>query len=326
MLAILPGIFPSPADLRIGEVETPQPGPQEVLIRVAATAANRADTLQRQGKYPPPPGASAVMGLEAAGVVAAVGELCRKHKVGDRVCALLPGGGYAQYVAIHEDIALPVPGSLSLEEAAAIPEVFLTAWQALVWLGKVQQKEKVLIHAGASGVGTAAIQLALQLGAQPYVTASPGKHALCLSLGALKAFDYKDPQLSETLAREMGGADLILDFIGGPNASTNLRLLNTDGRMVLLALMGGGKWPEADLTEVLRKRLHLMGSTLRSRDVDYKIRLSQEFAAFAWPLFVSGQLRPVIDSVLDWSEAGEAHRRMEANENAGKLILRVQAG
>ncbi len=309
----------------LGEYEQPLQGPNELLVRVHATALNRADTLQRQGKYPPPKGASPLLGLEIAGEVVEAGINCTRFKKSDKVFGLLPGGGYAEYAILHESLALPVPGNLSMEEAAAIPEVFLTAYQALVWLGQLKSGERALIHAGASGVGTAGIQLAHALQAEVLVTASVQKLQACLDLGAHRAIDYKEvPFEDEVLAHTNSeGVDVIVDFIGGPYFAANIECLRLDGRLVMLASLGGGKVSEFDLRKILMKRLHVMGSTLRSRTRDYQARLTAEMWAFAKPHFESGNIKPVIDSVYDWKDAAEAHRYMEQNKNIGKIVLRV---
>lgn len=327
MKAVLINEPGGPEQLRIGEYETPTPTEDELLVKVHATALNRADTMQRAGNYPPPEGASPILGLELAGIVEEAGSNTPGWQPGDRVMALLSGGGYAEYAAVHHGMAMAVPPGLSLEEAAAIPEVFLTAFQALYWLGDLQKGERVLIHAGASGVGTAAIQLVSEAGAHAYVTASAPKHDLCLSLGAEAAINYKEEDFAERVLEETDGrgVDLVLDFIGAPYFGKNLRALATDGRFVLLSMLGGRHVEGLDLAKILRKRVQLLGTTLRARAVEYKKELSQDFAAYALPLFMDGALRPVIHTVMDWTEAAEAHRMMEANENAGKIVLRVAA-
>jgi putative PIG3 family NAD(P)H quinone oxidoreductase len=312
--------------LHIGTYETPVPKPHELLVRVAATAVNRADLLQRQGKYPPPAGASPILGLEMSGKVVEVGAEVTRHAVGDSVFGLLPGGGYAEYAVIHERMALPVPGALTLTEAAAVPEVFLTAYQALHWLGKLQAGERVLIHAGASGVGTAAIQLALAMGAgDVIVTASAAKHSLCRDLGANYTIDYQAHDFKEEVMQltDGEGVDLVLDFVAAPYFERNVGVLRTDGRMILLALLGGSHVEHFNLGNLLRKRLQISASTLRSRSRDYQINLTQVFADFALPKLADGRLRPVIDRVYDWKEVQQAHQRMEANQNSGKMVLEI---
>ncbi|MDX1908612.1 MAG: NAD(P)H-quinone oxidoreductase [Bacteroidia bacterium] len=315
-----------PEVLELSEYPQPVPGEGQVLIRVAATALNRADILQREGKYPPPSGESEIPGLEVSGWIEALGPGCHRFEPGEAVCALLAGGGYATYVTVHETLVMPVPAGMSLVAAAAIPEAFITAWQALTRLGQVEAGETVLIHAGGSGVGTAAIQLAAALGAIPIVTASPGKHALCLSLGAAQALDYKaGPFVEACLAyTDRRGINLAIDCIGGPYLSQHLEVLAPDGRLVLLAAMGGTR-AEADLRQILRKRLTLMGSTLRNRSLAYKAELVASFGAFAAPLWADGTLRPVLDQVMPWTAVAAAHTRLESNLSAGKIVLTVSA-
>ena len=325
MRAIQMQAFGGPEHLYIGEWMKPHPRPREILVRVGATALNRADILQRQGKYPPPEGESPILGLEMAGVVEAVGEAAGRWRPGDRVCGLLGGGGYAEYAVIREDIALPVPEGMPLTGAAGIPEAFLTAFQALNWLAKLQEGERVLIHAGASGVGAAAIQLARAMGAHPIVTASAAKHAICLELGAVHAVDYKKQDFeTEVLEYTHGqGVDVALDFIGGPYFQRNLNVLAPEGRLILLGFLGGAQADKLNMGPILHKRLLVAGSTLRARSLDYKARLSKELYEYAWPLFEQGKLRPVIDTVYDWKDVAKAHRYMEENRNQGKVILKV---
>jgi len=314
-----------PEQMDIQEVPTPAPQAEEVLVKVHATALNRADTFQRQGHYPPPEGASEILGLEMAGTVAATGPGVVDWHEDDRVFALLDGGGYAEYTVVHKDRLMAVPPGLSLREATAIPEVFLTAYQALHWLGGIQPDHNVLIHAGASGVGTAAIQLVRQAGAHPFVTASAPKHDVCRDLGAEVTIDYQSEDFAERVAAttEGGGVHLILDFIGAPYFHKNVDALATDGRIIQLATLGGSTVEQVSLRALMAKRAQLLATTLRSRSEDYKVRLTQEFAADVVPHFIDGDLRPVIDSVYDWTDVVEAHRRMENNENAGKIVLAV---
>ncbi len=317
---------PGPAEnLIIGKFEKPEPKPDEILVKVAATAVNRADILQREGKYPPPKGASPVLGLEMSGEVAALGKNVTKWKAGDQVFGLLPGGGYAEYAVIHQDMALPLPENLDLTEATAIPEVFLTAYQALFWLGKLQKRETVLIHAGGSGVGTAAIQLAKAQEATIIITASAGKHKACLELGADLAVDYNTQDFQEEVSAFTGekGVDVIIDFIAANYFHQNIDSLATDGRLVLLATLGGGKIDNFDLRKILIKCLQITGSTLRARSLDYQIALTQAFSSFALPLFQKKQIKPVIDKVFDWKDVQDAHKYMEAYKNIGKIVLKV---
>jgi putative PIG3 family NAD(P)H quinone oxidoreductase len=316
---------PGDADqLILGTYPMPEPSDDELLVKVKATALNRADILQRRGLYPPPKGASPILGLEMAGIVEWVGPKCYGWRPGDRVFGLLPGGGYAEYAVLPETMAMPIPENFSFEEAAAIPEVFLTAYQALFWLGNLQKKEEVLIHAGASGVGTAAIQLVREKGATAIITAgSEQKLAVCRELGAQTAINYKEgpfaPKVLE--ATENRGVNLILDFIGASYWEQNLSVLATDGRLVLIALLGGAKVDQLDLRVLLKKRIQITATTLRARSQDYKIRLARDLSEFALPRFKDGRLKPVIDRIFPWEEVVQAHRYMEENKNIGKIIL-----
>ncbi|MFB6247555.1 MAG: NAD(P)H-quinone oxidoreductase [Salinibacter sp.] len=314
-----------PERMTIEEVPAPEPAADEVLVRVHATALNRADTFQRQGHYPPPDGASDILGLEMAGTVAETGTHVLDWHGEDRVFALLDGGGYAEYTVVHKDRLMAVPPGLSMQEAAALPEVFLTAYQALHWLGGLQAGHHVLVHAGASGVGTAAVQLIRRAEAHPYVTASAPKHEVCRDLGAEATIDYAHEDFADRIAAITGerGVDVILDFIGAPYFHQNVDSLAVDGRIVQLATLGGSTVEQVSLRALMAKRAQLLASTLRSRDLAYKVRLTQEFASDVLPQFVDGQLRPVIDSVYDWTDVADAHRRMENNENAGKIVLSV---
>jgi putative PIG3 family NAD(P)H quinone oxidoreductase len=314
-----------PEHLHLAERPRPLPGPDELLVRVRATALNRADLMQREGRYPPPEGVTDILGLEMAGTVEAQGSACVGWNQGDRVCALLPGGGYAEYVTVPHEMAIPLPPRLSFEEAAAIPEVFLTAFQALHWHAGVESAHDVLIHAGASGVGTAAIQVARHAGARVFVTASAPKHERCLDLGAAAAIDYRNEDFAERIdaLTDGRGVDVILDFIGAPYFERNIQSLAQDGDLVLLSLLGGHQMEEVSLSPLFRKRARITASTLRSRTPQYKVKLTRDFASRLLPLFEDGTLQPVIDSTFDWTDVGEAHRRMGNNENAGKIILRI---
>lgn len=315
-----------PEVLYIGEAPDPQLPRDGLLVRVRATALNRLDLLQRKGQYPPPPGAPDILGLEMAGEVEAVGEDVRGWQVGDRVMALLPGGGYAEKVAIPAEMAMPLPEGLSFEQGAALPEAFLTAWQNLVWNGKLQAGERVLIHAGASGVGTAAIQLAREIGAEVYVTAgSTDKLANCRTLGARGGWNYRDGSFADWLLEQTGGhgADVILDPVGASHFPDNWRVLADDGRLVIIGVLSGAKLPEFNLGELLRRRLTVTGSTLRFRSVAYKAELSRAFAEFSLPRLADGRIEPVIDSVWSWWEVAQAQQRMEHNENSGKIVLQI---
>jgi putative PIG3 family NAD(P)H quinone oxidoreductase len=326
MRAITSKTSGGPEVLQINEVAQPVPEKDELLVQVKAAGINRADILQRKGLYPPPPGTSDLLGLEISGVIAGKGEKCQDWKLGQRIFGLLNGGGYAEYAVIHQDLAMPIPDHFSFEEAAAIPEAFLTAYQAISWLGKLKGEEKILVHAGASGVGTAATQLARAMEAQVIVTAgSDQKVAYCKKLGAKHAINYKTTDFETRVLDETAGegVDLVLDFIGEPYWNKNLNVLSTDGRLVILATMGGSMLTSFDLRKLMKKRLTVSGSTLRNRDLSYKIQLTREFAKFALPRFSEKKLLPVIDKIFSWERVAEAHRYMEEDRNIGKIILTV---
>ena len=311
--------------LTIDEYPTPEVGPHEILVKVKATAINRADLLQRTGGYDPPKGASEILGLEMAGIVENTGSEVSQWESGDRVFGLLPGGGYAEYCTIHKDMAMPIPKAMDFAEAAAIPETFLTAFQALSWLGNLTEGENVLIHAAGSGVGTAAIQLAHQLfNAQIIGTAGKTRKLnTAKELGATFAYNYKSQNYAEEIINDIGkdSVDLIVDFIGEPYWHKNIEVLAMDGRVVYLAFLGGHKVQNLSLAPILRKRLKIMGSTLRSRSLDYKIELTKDFSQQTYDLFAQGILQPIIDSTFDWTETEQAHRRMQQNKNTGKIVL-----
>lgn len=310
--------------LYIGEAPDPQPAADELLIRVRATALNRADLLQRRGAYPPPPDASPILGLEAAGEVVYAPEGA-PFALGERVMAVVTGGGYAEYARVPVGMAMRVPSAFTWEQAAAIPEVFLTAYLNLFSLGGLQAGESVLIHAGGSGVGTAAIQLAREAGARVFATAGTSeKLAKCRELGAQLAINYKHEAFLAAVrsATDGRGVDLILDFIGAPNWAANLEALAIGGRLMLIGFLGGSKAP-LDLAPILSKSLRVSGTTLRRMPLPQKIALTRAFEAFALPRFQSGALQPIIDRVFPLSQAAEAHRYMESNQNIGKIILRV---
>lgn len=321
MKAILYSQPGGPDVLRYDNAPDPIPAIDELLVKVHATAANRADTLQRKGGYAPPEGASSILGLELAGeVVQATGDF----KVGDRVMAVVTGGGYAELASVPVGMAMRIPDTMSYEQAAAIPEVFLTAYLNLFTLGKLQRGETALIHAGASGVGTAAIQLVRATGAQAIATAGTAdKVRFCESLGA-QAIHYKSESFVErTMVLTQGrGVDVILDFVGAPYWNDNLKALGANGRLMLIGMMGGSSG-QLDLGMIMGKRLTITGTTLRRTPLAQKVALTREFEAFAMPRFASGELKPIIDRVLPLSRAAEAHRRMEANENIGKLVMTI---
>lgn len=304
----------------------PQMQPGELLVRVRATAINRADILQRRGLYPPPPGASPILGMEMAGEVLAVGAACGPEwQPGQRVMALLGGGGYAEKVAVPAVHAMPLPDNLSFEEGAAIPEAFLTAYLNLFILGELKLGQTVLIHAGGSGVGTAAIQLAREAGATVLVTAgSDEKLERCRQLGAAGLINYKQTAFADRVKELTGGqgVNLILDFIGAAYFEANLASLALYGRLVLIGQLSGAK-TQLDLGQIMRRRLHITGTTLRARSLAEKAELTGQFSDFALTRFADGRLRPVVDSVFPVSQAAEAHRYMETNQNFGKIVLKV---
>ncbi len=310
--------------LYVGEAPDPQPAADELLIRVRATALNRADLLQRRGAYPPPPDASPILGLEAAGEVVYAPEGA-PFAIGERVMAVVTGGGYAEYARVPVGMAMRVPPAFTWEQAAALPEVFLTAYLNLFTLGGLQAGESVLIHAGGSGVGTAAIQLAREAGARVFATAgTPEKLAKCRELGAQLAINYKHEAFAVAVcgATDGRGVDLILDCVGAPNWAANLEALSIGGRLMLIGFLGGSK-ANLDLAPILTKSLRVSGTTLRRMPLPQKIALTRAFEAFALPRFESGALQPIIDRVFPLSQAAEAHRYMESNQNIGKIILRV---
>ncbi len=327
MRAVLYDEPASASGLYLGEIPQPAPGPDELLIRVWATALNRADILQRQGRYPPPPGSSPILGLEASGMVEAVGNACKRWKPGNKVMALLTGGGYAEYVTVPEVQAMPVPAHVELTEAAAIPEAWATAYQALFLLGRLNtETHSVLVHAGASGVGTAATILAAGMGAKVFVTTSKPKHARCLELGATVAIDYKTEDFADRVLNETAGrgVDLIVDCIGAAYFERNLRALALDGSLVLLSMMGGSRVRDVQLRQLFAKRATVHASTLRNRSVAYKQALLRALEIRFEDSNGRPVVRPIIDSVYDWAQVTLAHTRMESNLNTGKIILRVR--
>lgn len=311
--------------LRIGEAEPPALVAGALRIDVAATAVNRADLLQRQGLYPPPPGASPILGLECAGVVAEVGAGVTGWKPGDRVMALLAGGGYAAQVVVDAGSALPVPERLTLEEAAAVPETFLTAFLNLFPLGGLASGGAALVHGGGSGVGTSAIQLIRAAGARALVTAgSPEKCARCREVGADVAIDYRQEAFAERVREATGGkgVDVVLDSIGGPYFADNLASLAIGGRLVLIGLMGGAK-VEANLAVLLGKRISVIGSTLRTRSLAEKAAIVRGFAERFGADLAAGRIAPVVDEVLPLERVAEAHRKMKASTHFGKIVLKL---
>lgn len=295
----------------------------EVLVDVKATAVNRADLMQAAGNYPPPIGASEILGLEMAGVIAEVGEEVEGWEIGDRVCALLPGGGYAEKVAVPADMLLELPPKWGFDLGAAVPEVWLTAYVNLFLEGDLKAGETVLIHAGASGVGTAAIQLARAAQATPFVTAgTEEKLARCRQLGAQVAVNYKTTDFLEKvlLATNNKGVDLILDPVGGAYLEKNIKALTRFGRLINIGLLGGSKG-EIDMASILSNRLKIIGSTLRTRSPAEKVSITHKFESGFWPLLKNGSLTPVIDRTFPIQDAQAAHEYVAANKNIGKVIL-----
>ncbi len=309
------------------DLPIPQPQENELLIKVHCTACNRADLIQRRGFYPPPPGVTEVLGLEFAGVVEQVGNNCQGNwKPGDRVFGILPGGGYAEYVVTPAELVMPVPHSLSFVQAAAIAEAFLTAYQTLFWIGELKADETVLIHAGASGVGSAAIQLAHSTGARVITTiGSEPKATFCQSLGANHTINYRNGPFSSEVSKMTNdqGVELILDFVGASYFKQNIKVLKPDGRLVLIGTLGGSKVESVSLLTILMKRLKILGTTLRSRSVEYKAKLTKDFATNFLPLFETGELKPLVDRVFPWTQVKEAHLYMESNQHMGKIVLQI---
>jgi NADPH2:quinone reductase len=306
--------------LRIADLPLPRPAPGEILIKVAAAGVNRPDLVQRSGLYPPPPGAPATLGLEVAGEVAAVGADVTRWKVGDKVTALLAGGGYAEYATAPAGSALPVPEGLTAIEAAGLPETIFTVWANVFEAGALKPGERFLVHGGASGIGTAAIQMAAAHGAIVYATAGdPGKVALCEKLGATRAINYRTEDF-ESVLRGADGVDVILDMVGGPYMQKNIDILRDHGRLVMIAFLQGPT-AQLNLMRLLLKRLTLTGSTLRSRAVAEKARIAAEVETHVWPWIAQGRVRTIVDQVFPLAEAEAAHARMNAGTHAGKIIL-----
>jgi NADPH2:quinone reductase len=314
---------PGPPDvLRLVDRPTPAPGPGEVLVRVEAAGVNRPDLMQRLGKYPPPPGASDIPGLEIAGTIVAIGPEVARWRPGDMVCALVAGGGYADHCVAPEPQCLPLPRGVRPREAAAIPETFFTVWTNLFQRGRLAPGERVLIHGGSSGIGTTAIQLARAFGAVVYATAgSDEKCAACERLGAV-AINYQNADFVEAVraATDGQGVDVILDIVGGAYLPRNLDALAKHGRLVQIGLLGGAH-AEINLSAVMQKRLTVTGSTLRTRSVQEKGAIARELEERVWPLLASRQVAPVIDRTLPLSDAAEAHRLLEDGHVIGKIVL-----
>jgi NADPH:quinone reductase len=325
MKAIVASGHGGPDVLQIGEQPRPSPRAREILVAVEAAGVNRPDVIQRLGLYPPPPGAPDTLGLEIAGVVAALGEGVTRHKIGDKILALVPGGGYAQYCIAHESNALPIPAGLSIIEAAAIPETFFTVWTNVFEGGGLKAGETLLVHGGTSGIGTTAIVLGKAFGAKVIATAgSAEKTAACLRLGADVAVDYRAADfVEETMkATDKKGADVILDMVGGDYVPRNYAVAAFRGRIVQIAHLNGHK-AAIDLRLLMVKRLIHTGSTLRPRSPAEKAAIAEALREKVWPLLAAGRCKPLIDSTYPLADAAKAHARMESSAHIGKIVLTV---
>jgi NADPH:quinone reductase len=325
MIAIAISRHGGPEVLRPVERPTPEPGRREVLIRVEGAGVNRPDLMQREGKYPPPKGASDIPGLEVAGTVAACGPDVTRWRQGDHVCALLSGGGYAEYCVAPEVQCLPIPSTLDIVSAAGVPEAFFTVWMNVFDRGRLQPGESMLVHGGASGIGTTAIQMARAFGARVFATAgSDDKCAACERLGAERAINYKTDDFAAALKTLTNGRgiDVILDMVGAPYFARNVDLLAIEGRLLQIAVLHGAK-AEIDLIQVLRQRLTITGSVLRARSVEEKGAIAATLEQRVWPLVEQGKVAPIIFATVPLKEAAEAHRLMESGSHIGKIVLRA---
>jgi putative PIG3 family NAD(P)H quinone oxidoreductase len=314
-----------PEQLKTAIRPVPRPGAGEVLVRVAAAGVNRPDVMQRQGNYPPPPGASDIPGLEIAGEIVALGANVSALSVGDKITALLSGGGYAEYAVAAAPLCLPIPDGLNMVEAAALPETHFTVWTNLFERGGCKSGDTVLIHGGTSGIGTTAIQLARAWGARVFATAgSPEKARACESFGAAHGIDYRTEDFVEVIRRETEGrgVDVILDMVAGSYVARNFQAAAMEGRIVVISLIGGSR-AEISMGAMLTKRLTLTGSTLRARTVAQKAAVAEGVRRNVWPLLSSGRVRPVIHATFPLAKASEAHRLMESSQHIGKIVLTV---
>jgi putative PIG3 family NAD(P)H quinone oxidoreductase len=314
-----------PEALVLGEIPTPKPGAGEALIRVRAAGVNRPDVFQRMGFYPPPPGAPDTPGLEVAGDVVEVGSGVTDFKVGDALCALVAGGGYAEYCVVQTPVALPAPKPLSMVEAAAIPETFFTVWTNVFDRGRLIQGESILIHGGSSGIGTTAIMLAREFGAKIFATAGTDEKCTAMAeLGAHFPINYKTQDFAEIVQKETAdqGLDLVLDMVGGDYIPKNIQILGQDGRLVFIAFLGGAK-AEVDFMQVMAKRLTITGSTLRARAVAEKGAIAASLKEHVWPLIAEGSVKQVIDSTFALRDAAKAHALMESSSHVGKIVLTI---
>ena len=313
-----------PEVLKLHSMSVPEPGPGEVLIKVAAAGVNRPDMMQRKGLYPPPPGATDVPGLEVSGTVVSVGQNVSEPTINSEVCALVTCGGYAEYCLAAASICLPVPEKISLVNAAGIPETFFTVWTNVFERGQLKARESLLVHGGSSGIGTTAIQLGKAFGATVYTTAGTSeKCEFCENLGADVSINYREQDFSEEIKRltEGKGVNVILDMVGGPYFPKNIRLLADEGRLVQIAMMQGSK-AEVDFRSLLLKRVTLTGSTLRPRSVEEKTKIAHALQKNVWPLLESGAIRPIIHEIFPLKQASEAHRLMESSAHIGKILLK----
>ncbi|MEP2921879.1 NAD(P)H-quinone oxidoreductase [Sulfitobacter sp.] len=311
-----------PEVLKETQRPVPVPAQGQVVIKVAWAGVNRPDALQRAGAYAPPPTASDLPGLEASGEVVAIGDSVTGLAIGDKVCALLPGGGYAEYVATPAAHCLPVPRGMGLKEAACLPETFFTVWSNVFMRGGLKAGERILIHGGSSGIGTTAIQLANAFGARVFVTVgNDAKGEACVKLGAERAINYKTEDFVEIIQAE-GGADVILDMVGGDYIARNLKALDFEGRLVQIAFLGGPK-AEINFAPLMMKRLTMTGSTLRPQSDLAKAQIATELREAVWPLLEAGRVAPVMDSTFAFEDAAAAHAHMEASQHIGKIVLKV---
>jgi putative PIG3 family NAD(P)H quinone oxidoreductase len=313
----------APDVLKPVSVPVPVPGHGQIIIRLAYAGVNRPDALQRAGSYAPPASASPLPGLEGAGTVVATGPGVTRWQIGDKVCALLPGGGYAEYAACNESHALPIPEGLSLREAACLPETCFTVWSNVVMRGGLKAGERFLVHGGSSGIGTTAIQIARALGARVFATAgTDDKCRACEALGAERCFNYRTEDFVDEV-RKIGGLDLILDMVGGPYLPRNVKALADDGRLVQIAFLQGPK-VELNFAEVMMRRLTITGSTLRPQSDQAKARIAAEVERHIWPMIPRGAFKVVIDSEYNLTEAPAAHWRLESSGHVGKIVMKVE--
>lgn len=315
-----------PEVLQPRRADVPVAGPGEILIRVHAAGVNRPDALQRAGKYPMKPGMSPYPGLEVAGEVAALGDGVSAFKLGDRVCALTNGGGYAQFCSVPAGQALPIPEGMDWIQAAAVPETFFTVWANLFGLGDAHTGQRVLIHGGTSGIGTTALMLCREFGIQAFATAgSADKCAAIAGLGA-EPINYREQAFAEVIAEQTDGqgVDVILDIMGGSYLNNNLKALAMDGHLVMLGFLGGAKANDVDLLSILGKRAVITGSLLRARTQEEKAAIAEQLREYIWPVLAAGRCLPMIDKVYEYTDAAQAHARMEGGDHIGKIVLRVE--